>query len=71
MPSKEYMREYRRTAAGQIARQKQKQRDKAKQQAFRTLALRHKSEFDTLFKMYLADIEREEQDHAKENPVGR
>lgn len=62
MPSSEYMRAYRKSEGGRVAIRKQKLRDKAKQRALATLKLRYKAEFDTLFRMHLDAIEREEQD---------
>lgn len=63
MPSNEYMREWRQTDTGRASLAAQKRRAKAKSRAHATLALRYQLEFERLFKMHLAEIEREEQDH--------
>lgn len=68
MPSNEYMREWRRTENGRQALRKQKQRQKAKHRALIMLAERHVAEFDALFIMHLANVEREEQDREVGRP---
>lgn len=62
MPSNEYMREWRTTPSGKVALELQRRRQKARNRALAELARRHASEFDLLFIMHLANVEREEQD---------
>lgn len=62
MPSSEYMRDWRLTDSGQDSMRRQKRRDKARKRALSLLAKRHKDEFEALLTMFLAELEREEQD---------
>ena len=62
MPSKEWMREYRKTEAGQAALVQQRRRNKARQRALADLAELHPEEFHSLLTMHLYRIQREEQD---------
>lgn len=59
MEPAEYMKEWRKTPAGQAALIAQKRRDKAKRNAARILIERHLNEYDLIFRGELERVENE------------